>query len=137
MKQYVDDISLNTIVGEGSFIEGNIKSAGFTKIDGDVCGNINCVGRVVISQDARVKGNVKGKLVVLGGIVNGDIIAPEGVHVSSNAVVLGAIITKSLVVEEGALFSGFCYAVNNVEGFKEAEQNCKNRRVVKTLATSR
>lgn len=133
MKQYVDDISVNTIVGEGSFVEGTINSAGFTKIDGDVKGNINSKGRVVISQQARVKGNIRGSAVVLGGIVNGDIIAPESVSLSKTAIVLGAIITKNLLIENGALFSGLCYAINNREGFEYAEQNYKNKRIVESV----
>ena len=93
MKRYIDDIAVNTIVGEGSFVAGNVNSVGFTKIDGDVKGNIVSKGRVTISQNARVKGNVRGTAVIVGGIVNGDIIAPESVHLSSTAVVLGTIVT--------------------------------------------
>lgn len=132
MKHYVDDISVNSIIGEGSFVKGDLNSAGFTKIDGDVNGNIISKGRIVISKTARIKGNVRGKAVMLGGIVNGDIIATESVNLSKSAVVLGAIITKKLKVEYGALFSGFCYAVDNTEGFSEAEQTYKNRRIVQS-----
>lgn len=137
MKHYIDDISVNSIIGEDSFVEGNINSAGFTKIDGDVKGNINSKGRVVISKTARVKGNVRGNIVVLGGIVNGDIIASESVKLSKTAVVLGAIVTKKLIIEEDALFSGFCYAVNNSEGFSEAEQTYKNRRIFQRTTIKR
>ncbi len=135
MKQFVDDITVNTIVGEGSFISGNINSVGFTKIDGDVKGNIASKGRVVISQNARVQGNVRGTSVVVGGVINGDIIAPMGVQLSASAVVLGAIVTRHLIIEDGVLFSGFCYAVDNAQGFEEAENAYKNKRVVASTAS--
>ena len=135
MKQFVDDITVNTIVGEGSFISGNINSVGFTKIDGDVKGNIASKGRVVISQNARVQGNVRGTSVVVGGVINGDIIAPMGVQLSASAVVLGAIVTRHLIMEDGVLFSGFCYAVDNAQGFEEAESAYKNKRVVASTAS--
>ena len=135
MKRYIDDIAVNTIVGEGSFVAGNVNSVGFTKIDGDVKGNIVSKGRVTISQNARVKGNVRGTAVIVGGRVNGDIIAPESVHLSSTAVVLGTIVTKHLIMEEGVLFSGFCYAVNNAAGFEDAESSYKNKRVVESAAS--
>lgn len=137
MKRYVDDIAVNTIVGEGSFISGNINSAGFTKIDGDVKGNVFSKGRVVVSQNARIKGNIRGVTVTVGGIVNGDIISPESVRLSASSVVLGAIVTRKLILEEGALFSGFCYAVNNADGFSEAENNYKNMRVLETTTRYR
>lgn len=137
MKRYVDDIAVNTIVGDGSFVTGNVNSAGFTKIDGDVKGNISSKGRVVVSQNARVKGNIRGVTVTVGGIVNGDIIAPESVKLSASSVVLGAIVTRKLILEEGSLFTGFCYAVNNATGFSEAEDNYKNKRVLETASRYR
>ena len=46
--QFTDDISINTIVGAGSAITGNMKVSGFLRIDGDIDGNIQTQGRVMI-----------------------------------------------------------------------------------------
>ncbi|MBQ7611698.1 MAG: polymer-forming cytoskeletal protein [Spirochaetaceae bacterium] len=135
-KQYIDDIAVNTIVGQGSSVNGHINSAGFTKIDGDVAGNITSKGRIVVSQQARVKGNLRAKSVIVGGIIYGDIIAVDSVTLSTNAVVLGAIVTRHLYMEDNVLFSGFCYAVNDLAGFEDAERSYKNRRAMET-ATAR
>ncbi|PIE97956.1 MAG: cell shape determination protein CcmA [Treponema sp.] len=128
-RKFVDDISVNTIVGPGAFVSGGISAPGFLKIDGDVNGDIVSKGRVVVSETARINGNIRAAAVVIGGIVKGDIIAPEGVYLHSSAIVFGAVITKFLKVEENVLLSGFCYARSDRQGFEDAEKDYKNRQV--------
>ena len=135
-KQYIDDIAVNTIVGTGSKVSGNITSSGFTKIDGEVYGNITSRGRLVVSKQARIKGHLKATSVIVGGVVYGDIIASDSVHLSSDAVVLGAIITRHLHMDDNVLFSGFCYAINDINGFEDAEKTYKNKRAMEN-ATAR
>ena len=36
-----DDISINTLVGSGSFVKGDMKVNGFIRIDGDIDGNLS------------------------------------------------------------------------------------------------
>ena len=40
MAFHTDDISMNTIVGVGSLITGNVYSAGISRIDGDINGKL-------------------------------------------------------------------------------------------------
>ena len=35
-----DDISINTLIGNGSFVQGDLKVNGFIRIDGDIDGNL-------------------------------------------------------------------------------------------------
>ena len=44
----VDDISINTIIGKGSAISGNMKVNGFIRIDGDIDGNLETDGNVIM-----------------------------------------------------------------------------------------
>ena len=80
-KNFIDDISVNTIVGPGALISGNITVSGFLRIDGDIDGNIQTMGRVIIGEEARIRGNIRAASVSVGGIVQGDIIAPDYVVV--------------------------------------------------------
>ena len=68
-----DDISINTLVGNGSFIQGNLKVNGFIRIDGDIDGDLETDGAVIISERARIRGNLTAKSAVIGGIVLGDV----------------------------------------------------------------
>ena len=114
----LDDISLNTIIGNGSAISGDIKINGFVRVDGDIDGKIEASGNVIIGNKARVRGNISASSIVVGGIVEGDISAPNGIKLLSNSIVLGDIYTKSLLIEENVIFNGHCICLSNQEQFE-------------------
>lgn len=105
MADFIDDISINTIIGQGSFIDGDVNIPGFLTIDGDINGNIDTPGRLIIKEKARIRGNIHARSVIIGGMVKGDVIAPENVEILSTGLVLGAILTKKIKIEEDVLFS--------------------------------
>lgn len=127
MADFIDDISINTIIGQGSFIDGDVNIPGFLTIDGDINGNIDTPGRLIIKEKARIRGNIHARSVIIGGMVKGDVIAPENVEILSTGLVLGAILTKKIKIEEDVLFHGFCFAVNDQTEFEKAEKDYKNR----------
>ena len=95
MADFIDDISINTIIGPGTFVNGGLSVSGFLRIDGDINGDINTPGRVIIAENARVRGNIHAKSITIGGMVQGDVIAPESVVVLSTGLVLGSVLTKT------------------------------------------
>ena len=113
-----EDISINTIIGSDSFVSGNIKINGFVRVDGDIDGKIEASGNVIIGNKARVRGNISASSIVVGGIVEGDISAPNGIKLLSNSIVLGDIYTKSLLIEENVIFNGHCICLSNQEQFE-------------------
>ena len=141
-KNFIDDISVNTIVGPGALISGNVTVSGFLRIDGDIDGNIQTKGRVIIGEEARVRGNIRAASVSVGGIVQGDIIAPDYVIILSSGMVIGSVLTKKLRVDDdvrGAdvavddsrlVQHGFCSATGEQTGFEEAEKKYLNRQAL-------
>ncbi len=127
MTDFIDDISINTIIGPGSFINGSLSVPGFLRIDGDVDGDINTPGRVIIAENARVRGNIHASSISIGGMIQGDVIAPNGVVILSTGLVLGSILTKKIKVNENVFLHGFCFAVNNQAEFERAEREYKNK----------
>lgn len=128
--QTPEDVSINTIIGSGSFIRGELKIAGFIRIDGDLDGSLETGGRVIVGENARIRGNVSALKVTVGGVIQGDIIAPEGVTILSSGMVLGNIITKKLVVEESVILNGRCFAVNDQVRFDATLSEYNNRRAL-------
>ncbi len=137
MANFVDDISVNTIVGPGSFVDGSLSVPGFLRIDGDVNGNIRTPGRVIIAEDARIRGNIYARSVSVGGMVQGDIIAPEEVVVLSSGLVLGSVLTKKIRLDENVFLHGYCFAVDNQTEFERAEKEYKNRQGLAASSLSR
>jgi len=108
-----DDFSINTIIGPGSSINGDMKVSGSIRIDGDLCGNLETDGNVQIGENARIKGNITAKAIIVGGIVIGDITVKESVKLLSSSAVVGDILAHSIQLDENVLFHGHCIAVKD------------------------
>lgn len=113
----IDDISINTIIGRGSAISGNLKINGFVRIDGDIDGNLETDGNIIIGEDARIRGNINAKSVIIGGIVLGDIFALEGVKLLTKSAVIGDILTHKVQIENEAVFHGHCISIKDEENY--------------------
>ena len=129
-KNFTDDISVNTIVGPGALVSGNVTVSGFLRIDGGIDGNVQTQGRVVIGEEARIRGNIRAASVSVGGIVQGDIIAPDYVVILSSGMVIGSVLTKKLRVDDDVILHGFCSATGDQTGFEEAEKKYSNRQAL-------
>ena len=129
-KNFIDDISINTIVGPGALISGNVTVSGFLRIDGDIDGNVQTQGRVIIGEEARIRGNIRAASVSVGGVVQGDIIAPEYVVILSSGMVIGSVLTKKLRVDDDVILHGFCSATGDQTDFEEAEKKYSNRQAL-------
>lgn len=112
-----DDISINTILGHGSAITGNIKINGFVRIDGDIDGNLETDGNIIIGENARIRGNIKAKSIIVGGIVLGNIEATESVKILSQSAVVGDVISRKVQVEQAAIIHGHFISVKNEKKF--------------------
>jgi cytoskeletal protein CcmA (bactofilin family) len=115
-----EDFSINTIIGPNTSVAGDIEASGFTRIDGSIRGDVTAKGRVVIGEKARMKSNVSGTAITIGGVVCGNIIASESLVVLSTALVLGDIITRRIQVDEGCLIHGKILVCPEEESWKRA-----------------
>ncbi|MBO5118085.1 MAG: polymer-forming cytoskeletal protein [Treponema sp.] len=116
----IDDISINTVIGKGSEIKGNIKVNGVVRIDGDIDGNLETDGNVIIGENARIRGNINAKSIIVGGIILGNIFANESVKVLANSIVIGDILSHKVQIEDDALVNGKCISIRNEENYTMA-----------------
>jgi cytoskeletal protein CcmA (bactofilin family) len=100
------DFSINTIIGPGTSVYGDLKSGGFTRVDGDLRGDLAARGRVVVGEKARIKSNISGTSVTIGGVVYGNVLASERLIILSTGLILGDIITRRIQADEGCLVHG-------------------------------
>ena len=130
MASFTDDISFNTMVGPGAFITGDLKLEGFTRVDGDIYGNLETTGKLIIGENARIRGSLTAKSVIVIGIVEGDILAPEGVHLFSSAVVLGDVISRKIKADEKVVIEGYCISIENPQEFEDAKKRWLDMRAI-------
>jgi cytoskeletal protein CcmA (bactofilin family) len=101
-----NDFSINTIIGPNTSLTGDVETGGFTRIDGNIRGNVRAKGRVIIGEYARMKGNVSGTNITVGGVVYGNIIADGHLIILSTALVYGDIITRRIQADDGCFING-------------------------------
>jgi cytoskeletal protein CcmA (bactofilin family) len=88
-------------------IKGSIKFANELIFDGTLDGNISSAeGILTVGQNAKVRGDVKTKTVILKGNVNGNITVQERCELHSNAQLIGDLKAVRLSLEDGATLLG-------------------------------
>jgi cytoskeletal protein CcmA (bactofilin family) len=100
--------SLNSILGQGCKVKGEIELQGTIRIDGNFDGQINCPETLIIGKSGVVKAEVKVKNAVIGGKLVGNIHATNKIELQSGSHVEGDISTARLVIDEGVFFEGAC-----------------------------
>lgn len=103
-----DNISINTVIGTGSSISGDIRVQGRLRIDGDIDGNVEASGNIHVGAASRIRGNITALSAVIEGVVIGDITAPKGVTLLSTSAVIGDVTTEQLQIEENGIVHGYC-----------------------------
>lgn len=127
-----DDISINTLIGAGTKVEGNIAINGFVRIDGDIKGDIETEGNIIVGENARILGNIKANSVTVGGIVFGNINAEKQIKLLSNSIVLGDLTAQKLELEDGIFFQGHCISLSDKDEFEKAKKNFTEQKAIQS-----
>jgi len=96
------------ILGEGTVIKGDIIASGDIRIDGELNGNIEAKGRLVIGPKGRVEGKINCSNIEVSGYFKGKINVTGVLTMKASAQINGEIVAGKLSVEPGALFTGTC-----------------------------
>jgi cytoskeletal protein CcmA (bactofilin family) len=97
---------IDSVIGKGTAVKGDIKIDGSTKIDGSIEGNVVVQDSIILGRGSFVKGNVRCKSAIIGGKIEGNITSREIAEFQSGAEMLGDVICKGLVVQENVFFEG-------------------------------
>ena len=94
------------LLSRGVSTKGTVKFSGELLIDGEVEGEIDSTGTLIIGEHASIKGEVKSKSIKVRGTVEGDIVASERCELQAGCTLHGDIQAPRLVVDEHATFCG-------------------------------
>ena len=101
---------IDSLIGAGTIVQGNVMFAGGLRIDGAVDGKVatadNAPGTLVISEHARVDGEVKVSHLVINGSVSGPVIANDYLELQAKARVNGDVVYRALEMHAGAVVKG-------------------------------
>ena len=93
-------------LSSGVSIKGTVKFQKELLINCQVEGTIDSNGQLTVGKDARIKGDIKTRSVIVNGTVDGNITAGERCELRAGCTVNGDIEAPRLVVDEAATFIG-------------------------------
>ncbi|MCQ2573930.1 MAG: polymer-forming cytoskeletal protein [Treponema sp.] len=131
----LDDISINSIIGNGSSIKGNFTVNGFVRVDGDIDGNLETDGNVIIGEHARLRGNISAKSITIGGIVLGNVTAKDSVKLLSSSAVVGDILCRKIQIDEGVIFHGHCISLKDDSEYENESGKYLQEKAIKEKVT--
>jgi cytoskeletal protein CcmA (bactofilin family) len=102
--------TIDSLIGISTSIEGNVHFKGGLRIDGQVKGNVTAdpehPSMLVISENAKVEGEVRVAHLVVNGEIVGPVHSSELLELEPKARITGDVHYKALEMHGGALVSG-------------------------------
>lgn len=112
-KSYTELLGKTNRIVEGTVITGDIISQADFRLDGELTGNFQSKGKIVIGPAGMVTGDITCKNADIEGRFNGKIKVSEILNVKQKASIHGEVICGKLSVEPGADFSASCMMKTN------------------------
>lgn len=106
---YGDNLNQSiNIISEGTLIKGDISANGDIRIDGELKGNINVRGKLIVGPKGKVEGEINCHNIEVSGYLKGKITVSELFSLKSTSRIFSDVIAGKLSVEPGSLFTGTC-----------------------------
>ena len=93
-------------LGAGLVFKGEVSGEGDLFIAGSFEGEINVNGTVRVADEAEVEANISAAMIVIGGMVRGNVSASTHVEMLASGTLTGTVRSGSLVAAEGASLRG-------------------------------
>lgn len=102
---------IDSLIGAGTRIEGNIRFTGGLRIDGEVKGSVEAVeggssATLVLSEQASIEGKVSVAHFVANGTVVGPVIVSESLELQSKGRIVGDVEYALIEMHQGAVIEG-------------------------------
>jgi len=115
-QQNIDPSKVDTIIGKGTIVKGNVTASGILRIEGELEGELNSQGDIIVGETGSVKAGIKARSVTVVGQVEGNIEAQERLEIRSGGAVTGDVTVGQIFIDEGASFNGNCSMVKKNQG---------------------
>jgi cytoskeletal protein CcmA (bactofilin family) len=100
--------AVNTIIGEGTSVKGDVTVEGSIQVDGEFVGAVDATDTLVVGETGKVDGDASVANAVIGGRMYGNVFASGKIELKRGSQLLGDIKTRGLVIEDGVVFQGNC-----------------------------
>jgi cytoskeletal protein CcmA (bactofilin family) len=98
-------VEIETVLGPNTSIQGDIRSGGGVRIDGDFGGTIDIAGNLVVGEEAKVVATITAHNVQVQGTVQGSVTAKR-LEILDTGKLWGDIEVDSFVLDDGGFYRG-------------------------------
>lgn len=113
----------NTVIGSGTIVNGNITStAALMRIDGEVIGDIDAKGDMVIGNKGVVNGSIVAANLNIGGKVTGNTTIAGKVEIESSGAIYGDVKATLLAMDEKAIINGKVTMLNEADNAEDSKE---------------
>jgi cytoskeletal protein CcmA (bactofilin family) len=107
-KRNYSETKVVSIIGQGTLVQGEVKSQGTIRIEGNVAGRVECDDTIVVQETGRVKADLIGGQIVISGEVEGNVFAHDRLEITAQGKLVGDIVAPRVSIAEGVVFEGSC-----------------------------
>lgn len=104
-----DSSNSNSLFGKGTSMTGDITTTGDMRIDGQLQGNLQVSGKLIIGEQASITGEIKASQAEIYGKVHGKLVVDELLCIKGAGFVEGDLYAGKLQIEPTATFNGVCH----------------------------
>jgi cytoskeletal protein CcmA (bactofilin family) len=101
---------IDSLIGAGTIVEGDVTFSGGLRVDGTIRGRVatadNQPATLVLSEQAKIDGEVHVSHVVINGAVTGPVTANDYLELQAKARVNGDVTYRTLEMHVGAIVQG-------------------------------
>lgn len=101
---------IDSLIGVGTRIDGNVTFTGGLRVDGHIVGSVTASNEqsstLVISEKAKIEGEIHVSHVVINGTVNGPVHSVEYLELQPNSKVSGDVYYNTLEMHLGSVVEG-------------------------------
>lgn len=121
---------VETIIGSGTKIDGNIETKGSLRIEGKIDGLVESEGEVFVGEGGKITADINARNVIIAGSVHGNINAKNKLKILASGKLDGNLKAKNLIIKEGAAFTGSSslYSNSNKKNDKNKDKSKKNKK---------
>ncbi|MFD2670852.1 bactofilin family protein [Marinicrinis sediminis] len=131
----------DTLIGEGSIVEGQIKSQASLRIEGKVIGDIICQGDVTIGEKGMAESNIIARNIINAGHIQGAVQTKGNLHITHTGKLIGNLTAGSLVIAQGGIFQGNSRmelkSIQNIKSGSSQEESGSDQRNMQQASANR
>lgn len=98
----------DTLIGQGTIVEGIIHTSANLRVEGELNGNVVTQGEIIIGEFGIAKADIVCQNLTIAGQVYGEVNVSGRLIITPSGQLFGNATVQSIIVQEGGGFNGQC-----------------------------